>query len=267
VNNAGVNRKRTTLSIEAPALLPLNENPEFEVLNLLSAVEGELAAALNSLGGKVPKAISDRYYVESAKYLHRAADGYLFLRKGGRIDSSKLLVRPAIEAMLRLQALRAKPDIFYQIAYSERLDDHKWLRPAAERAGMPYDKDPDPPGWNEFEKAFHAEFPTVPLIRNKLSLREAAVMAGLEDYYDSHYRLYCQYAHAALRGMSGHSDDMSDPEDTRTMILCAYAALASTVTVGADSPNVGSLHARVDELSKSPSLSLKRGPVAVTSAD
>jgi len=242
----------------------MDENPEAEVLNLLSDLEGELAAALNSLGGKVPKAITDRYYLEIGTYIHRAADGYLVLRNKGRIDASKLLIRPAIEATIRVQALRKKPEIFYQIAYSERLEDHKWLRPAAEKAGMPYDKDPDPPGWNEFEKAFQAEFPSVPLNRTKLPLRDAAVIAGLGAYYDSHYRLYCQYAHAALRAMGGHSDDITDPEDTRTMILCAFAALGGLMAIGAESLNADSLHARVDRLSKSKSLSFKRAPVAAT---
>jgi hypothetical protein len=241
----------------------MDENPEAEGLTLLSELEVELAAALNSLGGKVPNAITDRYYVDVATYIHRAADGYLLLRGQDRVDASKLLIRPAIGGMIRIQALRKKPEIFYHIAYSERLEDHKWFRSAAVRAGMLYAKDdPDPPGWGEFEKAFQREFPEVPLNRSKLSLRDAAVIGGFEDYYDSHYRLYCQYAHAALRAMGGHSDDISDPEDTRTMILCAFAALGALTDVGAESPNAGSLHARVDDLSKSKPPSLKRGPVA-----
>ncbi len=245
-----------------PSNLSLNPktDPESPVLDLLSVLEAELTHSLNSLGGKTPKVIGDRYFVEAASYIHRAVDGYLVLRKKGRIDSSKLLVRSAIEAMIRIQALRAKPEIFYQIAYSERIEDHKWFRPAATKAGIVYDKDPDPPGWSEFESAFRREFPAVALNTNKLSLRDAAVAAGLEKYYDTHYRLYCQYAHAALRAMGGHSDDLSDPEDSRTMVLCAFVALSAIVPLGAESPSFDSLHVRVDELSKSPPLPLASSP-------
>lgn len=238
----------------------MSANPESPVLDLLSALEAELTYALNSLGGKTPQVIADRYFVEAASYIHKAVDGYLVLRKEGRIDSSKLLVRSAIEAMIRVQALRAKPEIFYQIAYSERLEDHKWFRPASTKAGIVYDKDPDPPGWSKFEKAFRREFPSVTLRTNKLSLRDAAVVAGLEQYYDTHYRLYCQYAHAALRAMGGHSDDLSDPEDSRTMVLCAFVCLSAILPLGAESPSFDSLHVRIDELSKSPSLPLARLP-------
>lgn len=236
----------------------MNENPESPIIDLLSDLQRELADALNSLGGKAPKVIADRYFVGAASYIHKAVDGYLVLRKEGRIDSSKLLIRSAIEAMIRVQALRAKPEIFYQIAYSERIEDHKWFRPAATKAGIVYEKDPEPPGWSEFEDAFRQEFPTVALNTNKLSVRDAAVVAGLEQYYDTHYRLYCQYAHAALRAMGGYSDDLSDPEDSRTMVLCAFVALSAIISVGAESPKFDSLHVRVDELSKRPPVPLAR---------
>ena len=229
----------------------MSVNPESPVLELLSSLEAQLTHALNSLEGKTPKVIADRYFVQTASHIHKAIDGYLVLRKEERIDSSKLLVRPAIEAMIRVQALRAKPEIFYQLAYSERLEDHKWFRPAAAKAGIAYDKDPDPPGWSKFEDAFREEFPGVALKKDRLTLRDAAVAAGLEQYYDSHYRLYCQYSHAALRAMGGYSDDLSDPEDSRTMVLCAFAGLSAIVPLGADSPSFGSLRVRVDELSNS----------------
>ena len=236
------------------------DNPEAPILALLSELQSELAQALDSLGGKLPKTITEPYFVEAAAYVNKAADGYLLLRKNERADASKLLVRPAIEALFRIQALRTKPKLLYQFAYTERLEDHKWFRPAAARLGKPYDRDPDPPGWDDFEKAFLKEFPTISLERKKISLRDVAEIAGLAEYYDTHYRLYCQYAHAALRGMSGHSDDISDPEDSRVMVLCAFAAVAAIAAIGAEAPKLEPLHRRVEELSKAPPLRLKRGP-------
>lgn len=237
----------------------MSDNPEAEPLQLLTDLETECTQALNSLAGKVPQSITDRYYLYAGKHIQRAVDGYLVLRREGRIDASKLLVRPAIEAMFRVQALRTKPEIFYRFAYSERLEDHKWFRPAAIKVGASYDKDPDPPGWGAFEKAFQTEFPGVSLNRDTFSLRDAAVIVDLQDYYDTHYRMYCQYSHGALRAIGGSADELSDPEDTRTMVLCASAAIAALTAIGANSPNVESLNTRVDELSKKGPLPLKRG--------
>ena len=235
------------------------DNPEAAILELLSELQSELEGALNSLGGKKPKAITDSYFVEASSYINKAADGFLLLRKCGRVDASKLLVRSAIEALFRIQALRKKPELLYRFAYTERLEDHKWFGSAAMRLGKPYDRDPDPPGWPDFEKAFKQEFQGISLERKKIALRDVAEIAGLAPYYDSHYRLYCQYAHAALRGMSGHSDDLSDPEDSRVMVLCAFGTVAAIAAIGAEAPNIDRLHERVEELSKAPPLKLKRG--------
>lgn len=238
----------------------MENNLETPILALLSELQSELTQALNSLGGRTPKAITDPYFVEAAGYGNKAADGYLLLRNNGRVDASKLLVRPAIEALFRIQALRTKPGLLYQLAYTERLEDHKWFRPAATRLGKTYDRDSDPPGWRDFENAFQKEFPSTSLNRQKISLRELAAITGLAAYYDTHYRLYCQYAHAALRGMSGHSDDLSDPEDSRVMVICAFAAVTGIAAIGAEAPNLQGLNKRVEELSEAPPLRLRRGP-------
>jgi hypothetical protein len=47
------------------------------------------------------------------------------------------------------------------------------------------------------------EIPEHPLTEEELSLRRAAECAGIEGYYDSHYRLYCRFTHAAFRASTG----------------------------------------------------------------
>src|SRR5262249_11551727 len=152
----------------------------------------ELEAALNSLGGRMSSTICDRYYLNASAYIHRAIEGYLVLRNAGRMDASKLLIRPAIEAMIRLQALRKQPALLYQIGFTEALEDKKWFRPAADALGETYDDQADPPGWDTFEARFKEAFPDATLKREKLSLFEAAQIAGLEKYYNTHYRMYSQ---------------------------------------------------------------------------
>src|SRR4051812_30964390 len=198
------------------------DDPETSVLKLLTNLQTELEEALNSLGGKTPKAIGDRYHLHAAAYVNKAVEGYWLLRTQGRIDASKLLVRPAIEAILRIEALRKDPALLIDIAWTEKLEDQKWLQPVAQKHGTPYDDHATQKAWERFESAYKAEFPNTSSKGQKLSLYSAAQAAGLSDYYDSHYRMYCQYAHAALRATGGYLDELTDPEDTRTMVLCAY---------------------------------------------
>ena len=68
-------------------------------LTLLCDIQRELANALNSVGGKQSRGALDNYYFHSADHVNRIAEGFIFLRKSGRIDASKLLVRPLIETM------------------------------------------------------------------------------------------------------------------------------------------------------------------------
>lgn len=234
------------------------EQTEVEPLTLLHDLQGELTDALNSLGGKRPQLIGDRYHLNAAAYINKASEGFLLLRTNGRADASKLLIRPAIEAVFRVQALRKKPELLYHIAWTERLEDKKWFRSAAHRHGSQYDENADDPSWKIFEEAYKAEFPQASLIPKKLTVFATAEAAGLEDYYGSHYRMYCQYTHAALRATGGHLDELSDAEDTRTMILCAYCALAAIAAIGALSSNLQRLHQRVEDLSKREPLKLLR---------
>src|SRR5260370_18524854 len=104
---------------------------EEEGLKLVSDFVDEITNAFKSLVGKKHEGTFDTYRFYSSKHLHRATDGFVYLRRSGRIDASKFLVRPAIEIALRLQAVRKQPDLLYRIAFSEHCQDKKLLRPAA----------------------------------------------------------------------------------------------------------------------------------------
>lgn len=235
-----------------------DENPEGHALQLLTDLQNQLQGALKSLAGQQAKAITDRYYLNAGGYLNRTADGYLLLRNAGRMDASKLLIRPALEMMIRVQALRTKPELLYRIGFTESEDDKKWFRPAAQKLGKPYDGTADPPGWSEFETRFKQAFPNVDLKRQKLSAACAAAFAGLMDYYNTHYRMYCKHTHAALRATGGYMDDLSDPEDTRTMVWCTFSALDAVAAIGGSAPDLESLRTRCDMLSKEPPFQMGR---------
>lgn len=226
----------------------MDGNSEDSWLQLVSEMQAELASALDSLTGKKHEGLQDVFPIMSAGHINRALDGYILLRKAGRIDSSKLLIRPALEAAIKILAVKKQPDLLYRIAFSERLEDQKWLGAAARRQGKDYGPE-DKRKWDEFTKAYSAHFPTHEMVEEKLSLWDAAVIAGIGDYYNSHYRLYCQFTHAAFRAVT-HGLDELDTHDNQTMTLCALVGLEAAIFVGGVAQNFDKLSKRRDELDR-----------------
>ncbi len=89
-----------------------SNSAEEKSLKLVEDFVGALTHALDSLGGKKPNTILDNYRFWSSKHLQRAVEGFAFLRRSERVDSSKFLVRPAIEMLIRLEAATKHPDLF-----------------------------------------------------------------------------------------------------------------------------------------------------------
>src|SRR4029453_552745 len=221
---------------------------EQEALALLGDIVEEITRALNSLGGKKHNGLFDNYRFWSSKHLHRAAGGFVFLRRSGLGDASKFLIRPAIEIVLRLQAVKKHPDLLYRIAFSEHCQDERFLRAAAEYSQQPYDDTQGKKKWKRFSDAFTAEFPNIPRVDKELSIACAAEKAEMKPIYDGDYRIYCRYAHGALRASARGLDEETDLHDNPAMILCASIALDTLVSLGAESPKRDSLFRRLADI-------------------
>lgn len=211
-------------------------------LQLVRDLRTELAHCLNSIGGKEYET-TGKFIGYSAAHMNRAVDGYVFLRESGRVDSSKLLVRPMIEIMFRVKAVKTNPGLIYRIAYTENLERDKWLRAAVTRQGKQYQPDAD--GWDRFKKYCEGKFSACDVRDEKISLYSVAESCGVEGYYDSHYRLYCKFTHAALEAVTGDLNPLSDSEDNRTAALCMFEAINALLTIGAESPNLEALQQRL----------------------
>jgi hypothetical protein len=221
-----------------------NQTPsaEEESLKLLEDFVGELTHALASLEGKtLPDMLLSKYRFWSSKHLQRAVAGFAFLRRSGRVDSSKFLVRPAIEIVIRLEAASKHPDLFYRIAFSERLRDEQLLREADKRLNNEAQSKENwrrfMEHWNRFSDAFTKQFPNVPKVDKELNMASAAEKAGMETLYAAYYRTYSQYTHGALRASIGYLDDVTDLADNPIMAGCACTALDTLISFGAESPN------------------------------
>jgi len=218
---------------------------EIRSMELLCDMQGELVRALNSLAGKESNGLLEKFLLYSAKYINRAADGYTVLRKASRIDASKLLIRPAIEAMIRAVAVQKQPDLLYTIAYDEQTKHRKMARPIAVNAGMDYDTE-DEKAWSVFRRECVAQFPKHKLVEKELQLTTVADIVGIRPYYDRAYRLYCSFVHATFKAMMG--DAHTDSIDNWTMATCALSGLEFVVSAGGEAPKLISLRARLSAL-------------------
>lgn len=216
--------------------------PELESLKLLSEMQAELRDALDDLGDKRADGLFERYLFYMAAHINRAVEGYVYLRQSRRIEASKHLVRTAIEAMIRVQCVRRDPVLLFRIAFSEFDEDKKWARSAkgSDQANALRAIESE---WETFVKCYKKKYPQHALTEEPLSLWEAAKQAGLQDYYDTHYRLYCRFTHAALRASIGDLNSF-DPVDDRTMIVSALAAVEALASLGAAAPNLVGLRNR-----------------------
>ena len=102
--------------------------------------------------------------------------------------------------------------------------------------------------WDEFKTKYAKHFPGHKLVDQSISTYDLAAAANLADYYDSHYRMYCRYTHAAFGAAKGLLDDLATPEDNRTMALCCLTALEALNPLGAKMPNLNLLSKRLNNL-------------------
>ena len=212
-------------------------------LDLLREIQTELSEALNSLGGRQRNGLLESFIGYSASLINKVVEAYIYLRVSGRQDASKLLVRTAIESVFRVHAVRKNPELMYRIAYSEHIEDKKWVQPIdlTESVSVLQAMESN---WQEFKDAYHVKYPDHQLKEKELSLRDAAKEAGLDSYYDSHYRLYCRFTHASFRASTGDLDDLR-AEDNRTMSLCAFAMTDALKDMGARAPHLTELKERL----------------------
>jgi hypothetical protein len=207
---------------------------EEKSLTLVEDFDHELIHAMDSLPKKL-FGLLDQYRFWSSKHLQRAVDGFAVLRRAGRLDGSKFLVRPALEMAFRVEAARQYPDLFYRIAHSEYLQDKHLLRIAGDDQQLQAQNDNN---WEEFKNAFVNEFPRVPIpnVDDRLTIEHLAEKAGLTPFYNSHYRIYCRYTHGAVHASTGNIDKATDRADNQIMAVSALVALDNLISLGAKSP-------------------------------
>src|SRR5438105_6128740 len=198
---------------------------ETQTLSLLIDAQTELSDALNSLGGKKPDGYIDNFKFWSSEYMGHASQGFIVLRtKNGR-EESRFLVRPTIEIMLKLLAVERRPDSIYRIAFTETRDDQIWLSAVAGHLGKTFDEKLHQTQLQKLKAYCVKHFPSGDFKDSRLSIEQVAILAGEKAFYDSYYRTYCKFTHAALRVIIGSLNDIVSDQDNPTMIRCVLCGI------------------------------------------
>jgi Family of unknown function (DUF5677) len=236
---------------------------EHVTMTLLSELEPTISTALNSLGeGHMTQRIEDLYYFYAAKHIHDAVDTFIVLRGQHRVDGARLVVRPALETMLRLRAVRAKPYLLYRVLIAENNELDKWFSGVARRHNLPYTPISQRPEWQAVKARCVSQFGAEKLNNETpLTAYDAAAAIGIEAYYDSHYRGFSHYTHGLLEAVSGNLDELIDPEASRVMLQSAMTSLEILADLGASCPGLTSFTERVTAVMKSkPDKLIRRKP-------
>ena len=245
------------MSTELP---PTHSEPV--TMTLLCDIEPVIANGLNSLGRHLTKRMEDMYYFYAAKHIHDTLDAFIVLRGQDRLDGARLLVRPALETMLKLRAVRAKPQLLHRAVMADNKELDKWFSSVARRHELPYTPISERAEWTAFRDRFALQFGAENLDDSTpLTAYDAAKAIGIEAYYYSHYRGFSHYTHGLLEAISGSLDELIDPEASRVMLQSAITALDALTYLGANCPNLESLSERATEvLTKIPDKLLRRKP-------
>jgi hypothetical protein len=150
--------------------------------------------------------------------------------------------------MLKLLAVERRPYSIYRIAFTETQDDQTWLKAVAEHLGKTFDGKPHQTALQKLKAYCVKHFPSGDFKDSRLSIEQVAILADEKAFYDSYYRTYCKFTHAALRVVIGSLSDIVSDQDNPTMIRCVLCAIESIASLGARAPNLDRLGQRRDEL-------------------
>src|SRR5207247_11264183 len=114
-------RRIVVRSMSIPAQELPQTHSEVVAMALLSELQPAVAVALDSLGGKMTKGVEDLYYLYASRHINTAVDAFILLRREHRIDGARLLVRPALETMLRSKRFALKHTCFIECFFAKPL--------------------------------------------------------------------------------------------------------------------------------------------------
>jgi hypothetical protein len=225
----------------------VNADSDKKALAFVRDLQTDLTTVLASLRDKQSSSPSDKYIYYCAKHINQTAGGYLLLRQSDKRYAGKLLVRTVLEAMFRLHAVRQKPALLFRIAYTEHEEDLKFVKAVAVTPDGPAQVAAVRKQWETVKAGLAPLFPKAEQQEDKLSAREAAQLAGMTTLYDSYYRVFCTFTHAALRATGGSLDSLEHLDDV-AFASALLTALEAVISLGGESRDTASYRKQYAEL-------------------
>lgn len=215
-------------------------------LQLLSDMRAELAAGL--AGIPPAKLTGINLYLSPMCFgLSDVSAGFVTLQKAGNEHASRVLIRTAIETALKLSAVYEHPPILYRIAYTEHVEDGKFLK-AADESKIVVTPELHAAKWAKAGPVLASLFPGEALKDETVSAYDLARLGKMPYLYDFHFRLYCNYTHATLRAHSSPNHFLPEVDYTAVESALYVALVVARNRLGADCPNVKSYTERVKAL-------------------
>jgi len=192
---------------------------EQDLLDLLKELRYILGDALDSLANQnqTPQSAESRYVSDAAVSVNHLSDGYILLRDSGRVHTSKVLIRPLIDIVIKATAATKRKGFLFRIAYTELQEMKKLYDDTPENAAEAA----------KCEEALKRQFskePGYPIECKQVNGRYAAEVAEMLENYDTAYRIYCEFTHSAVRAVRGTLNPTTDPIDT-TMVIWAVVMM------------------------------------------
>ena len=248
------------------AMTPMSTEPppahsEQVTMTLLSDIEPAISDALDSLGKRMTKGMEDMYYFYATKHIHDILDAFIVLRGQHRLDGARLLVRPALETMLKLRAVRAEPHPLHRALLADNKEIDKWFSSTARRHRVPYTRIFQAGGVGQLSDTVSCC--SLELIASKMTHRSPHMTRQRRSASNrscaTRYRGFSHYTHGLLEAISGGLDELIDPEASRVILQSAMTALDTLTHLGANCPNFESLSQRATEvLGKEPDKLLRQ---------
>lgn len=205
-------------------------------------LEGLAALPAESLSG------IQRYIRDISCLISEITEGYLTLRNANKITASRVLIRPCIEAAMKLAAVKEDPNNLLNIAYTETIGDicllegyrdlaKEWLAEGQSGVG---------PETVENAENFIAErkqrqaviraqlgkqFPDAPEKDKYLKPYMLAKAGRQDELYGGSYVLYCNFVHATLRAINQWPEEMHE-QDNLAVAKCLRIALLGIESIG-----------------------------------
>lgn len=189
-----------------------------------------------------------RYIRDISCLIAEIVDGFLALRSANKITASRVLIRPCIEAAMKLAAANEDPNNLLNIAYTEGMGDiyllegyrdltKEWFSEGRPGIG--------PETVANAETLINERKELQAVIREKLSKQipnaqaadkylkpcKLAKAGKQEELYGGFYVLYCNFVHASLRAVNTWPD-IQNSNDILAVAHCLRLALNGMEAIG-----------------------------------